>query len=472
MAETTSGRREPVNFPIPGVEIIHSVDRPPREKKPIRFPAAIKTPAELEASFIQLYKDYSDAAARSKEKDCVVADCEKKLIKVIRDFRKLKIVYSEIRHLFSQVIDFKEAVPLMINLLKDDKCGKRLASSIIWTFEELTHVEFEVPGQKEQVGKLVESLVEMGALEVFVSTLGKFSERDDLRAVQTIAHMICEGGAAVATTAGSNRKLMNWVLEAITGTKWDAKVCAVGFLHTLFFDSLDNRLVLGTDTVPVVVDALLALTSPGEEKTEEEEEEEEDLPCLLVDCLFYLFEHLENRVHFVNAGGVETMIKILMDGQKWGDYIYGSAIAALDMVKDCCLAAADKFENEDLGLDIAIFPVSMDMIQGSTMHVKEEIEERLISLIESLTGGISKTKKYTLLKKFEENDYERITWLMELFTRYSKRVGAVANHLKSKQLISSELYKEKLLNGFSTLQVSIDVVIVMNIANKLNIDAF
>ncbi|RZC90338.1 hypothetical protein C5167_031053 [Papaver somniferum] len=86
----------------------------------------------------------------------------------------------------------------------------------------------------------------------------------------------------------------------------------------------------------------------------------------------------------------------------------------------------------------------------------------------SCSGGISKTKKYTLLKKFEENDCERITWLMELFTRYSKKVGAVANHLKSEQLISSELYKEKLQNGFSKLQVRIDVVIVMNIANKLD----
>ncbi|XP_026438934.1 beta-catenin-like protein 1 [Papaver somniferum] len=153
------------------------------------------------------------------------------------------------------------------------------------------------------------------------------------------------------------------------------------------------------------------------------------------------------------------MIKILQDGQELGDYIYGSAIAALDIVKDCCPAASDKFENEDLGLDIAIFPASMDMIHGSTMHVKAEIEERLISLIESLTGGISKTKKYTLLKKFEENDCERITWLMELFTRYSKKVGAVANHLKSEQLISSELYKEKLQNGFSKLQ-SIAVILV------------
>ncbi|KAI3947482.1 hypothetical protein MKW92_017402 [Papaver armeniacum] len=317
------------------------------------------------------------------------------------------MLYSTHRHLFSQVIDLKESVPLMINLLKDDECGKRLGSSILWTFEELTNVEFEVPGQKEQVAKLVKSLVEMGALEVFVSTLGKFSQDDDL------------------------------LSDALSALKSDAKVHAVGFLHTLLFDSYKNRLVLGTDTLPVVVDALSALTSPGYEKTEEEEEEE-DLPCSLFDCVFYLLEHLDNKIHFVNSGGVEAMIKVLQDGQELGDYIYGSAIAALDIVKDCCPAASDKFENEDLGLDIAIFPASMDMllsqIHGSTMHVKEEIEERLISLIESLTGGISKTKKYTLLKSLRR---------MIIF----QKLSAVADHLESKQL-----YKEKLQNGFSTLQ--------------------
>ncbi|XP_026404765.1 uncharacterized protein LOC113299881 [Papaver somniferum] len=430
MAETTFGRRDPASFPLPGVEITHSVARP-REKKPSRVPDIMKTPDELEASFIQLFKDYTKAAAaaRSEEKN----DCEKKLIKVIKYFRNLKILYSTVRHLFPRVLDLKEAVPLMINLLKDDKCGKRLASSILWTFEELTHVAYEVPSQKEQVAKLVKSLFEMEALQVFVSTLGKFSEDDDLRAVQTIAQMCFHGGSAVVTTAGSNSKLMNWVFEATTGTKWDVKVCAVGFLHTLLFCSYKNRLVLGTGTLPVVIDALSALTSPGEEKTEEQErkEEEEDLPCTFFDCLFFLLEHLDNKIHFFNSGGVEAMIKVLQDGQELGDYIYGSAIAVLDIVKDC---ASDKFENEDLGLDIAIFPASMDMIHGSTMHVKEEIEERLISLIESLTGGISKTKKYTLLKKFEENDCERITWLMELFTRYSKNVEAVANHPKSKQV--------------------------------------
>ncbi|KAI3875242.1 hypothetical protein MKX03_016944, partial [Papaver bracteatum] len=194
--------------------------------------------------------------------------------------------------------------------------------------------------------------------------------------------------------------------------------------------------------VPAVVNALSSLTIPDDEKTEEEkEQEEEDLPWTLFDCLFYLLEHLENKVHF----------------KKLGDYVYGSAIAALDIVKDCP-AASDKFENEALGLDIAIFPASIDMILPSTMHFKKGTEERLISLIESLTGGTSETRKDTLLKKFEENDCERITWLMELFIRYSKKVDAAANHLKKKLLNSSELYKGKLQYGFSTLQ-SIAVIL-------------
>ncbi|RZC84582.1 hypothetical protein C5167_047367 [Papaver somniferum] len=107
------------------------------------------------------------------------------------------------------------------------------------------------------------------------------------------------------------------------------------------------------------------------------------------------------------------MIKLIQD-EELDDYFCGSGIAALDIVKDC---ASDKFLNDALELDIAIFPPSMDMIHASTMHFKAEIEERLISLIESLTGGIAEMKKDILVKKFEENDGERITWLMEHFIR-------------------------------------------------------
>ncbi|XP_026445071.1 uncharacterized protein LOC113345522 isoform X2 [Papaver somniferum] len=348
MGKSTSGGGDSSSLLMPGVK---SDDRS-RERKPrrIRCPAIDKTPDELEASFIQLYAAYSEAAAHNKEEG-EFADCEKKLIE-----------------------------------------------------------------------------------------------------------MIFQGRAAVAKTAGSSRKLIIWVSAAIRGTKWDAKVCDVDFLMTLLMSYTENGLLLGRDTLPAVVDALSSLImSPEEEKTEKQKrkEEEEDLPWTLFGCLFFLLEYPDNKVHFVNAGGIEAMIKLLQDGQKLGDYIYGSAIVALDIVKDC-LAASDKFENDDLGLGIAIFPASMDMILPSTMHFKEEIEERLISLIESLTGG--KTENYTLLAMFGENDCERITWLMELFTRYSKKVGAVANHLKSKQLDSFELYKKKCGDGFSTLQ-SIAVIL-------------
>ncbi|XP_026445536.1 uncharacterized protein LOC113346165 isoform X2 [Papaver somniferum] len=254
MGKSTSGGGDSSSLLMPGVK---SDDRS-RERKPrkIRCPAIAKTPDELEASFIQLYAAYSEAAAHNKEEG-EFADCEKKLIE-----------------------------------------------------------------------------------------------------------MIFQGRAAVAKTASSSRELIIWVSAAIRGTKWDAKVCAVGFLHTLLMNYTENRLLLGTDTLPAVVDALSSLImSPEEEKTEKQKrkEEEEDLPLTLFGCLFFLLEYPDNKVHFVNAGGIEAMIKLLQDGQKLGDYIYGSAIVALDIVKDC-LAASDKFENDDLELGIAIFPASMDMV--------------------------------------------------------------------------------------------------------------
>ncbi|XP_026419528.1 receptor-like protein 9DC3 [Papaver somniferum] len=69
-----------------------------------------------------------------------------------------------------------------------------------------------------------------------------------------------------------------------------------------------------------------------------------------------VLERLENIVHFVNAGGVPVITKIMQDEELGYDF-YGSAIAA---VNDCP-AAFDKFVNDALGFDIAMIPASMDI---------------------------------------------------------------------------------------------------------------
>ncbi|KAL0430921.1 UNVERIFIED_CONTAM: hypothetical protein Sradi_0718100 [Sesamum radiatum] len=91
---------------------------------------------------------------------------------------------------------------------------------------------------------------------------------------------------------------------------------------------------------------------------------------------------------------------------------------------------------------------------------KEELEERLISLIASLFGGILRgSRRERLLSKYVENECEKIDRLMELYVRYSDRVKAETERLNQLELDDLEIdeeekYNRKLDSGLYTLQAS------------------
>ncbi|XP_026392037.1 uncharacterized protein LOC113287466 isoform X2 [Papaver somniferum] len=234
----------------------------------------------------------------------------------------------------------------------------------------------------------------------------------------------------LAGTAGQKHELMDWVLTALRSSTWnDLKMYAGVFLNTLLMPSVENRFLFGEEVVIVVVNALSSIQ-------EEEFPHEEHLLQNLFSCLLYLLESPANMESFAKAGGVQSMIGFIQE-EDFG-HCYGSAIVALDIAVKACQSASQEFVNEFVTDDSAfdtVFPPSMDMIPLSIMHEEEEIEEHQISLIASLIGGIAKTEKDSLLKKFEENDFRRFTWLMELYKRYSEKVEAMTNHLKGKQLV-------------------------------------
>jgi beta-catenin-like protein 1 len=90
---------------------------------------------------------------------------------------------------------------------------------------------------------------------------------------------------------------------------------------------------------------------------------------------------------------------------------------------------------------------------------KEELEERLVSLIASLFGGILRgSRKERLLSKFVENECEKIDRLMELYMRYSNRVKAETERLDQLELDDLEMdeeekYNRRLESGLYTLQL-------------------
>ncbi|KAI3860211.1 hypothetical protein MKX03_022517 [Papaver bracteatum] len=350
------------------------------------------TAEEFQASFDEIFGAYTKAC---KKRAGSLHDFRLKLTDLVLDFRFSKAAKP---HIYPDVVKLP-AIRSMLDLLNGKyKCGSLLAGFILCTFETLTDPDIFVPGQEEEATLFVESLVKLGALDVFVSTLTKFQSQ-----------------------------LMDWVFKSLRSPKWnDLKMHVLGFLNTLLMSSFKNRLEFGKmDAVIVVVNALLSLE-------EDFVPHEEYLMETLFSCLLFQLECPDNIVKFAEAGGVQSMIGII--NQEDFGYCHGSAIIALDIAVKACQSAYQEFVNDDLALDTAFHPF-MDMNPTSIYHEIEEIEEHQISLIASLIGSIAKTKKDSVLKKFEENDFKRITWLMELYERYPKKVEATVNYLKGKQSV-------------------------------------
>ncbi|CAN6464142.1 unnamed protein product [Victoria cruziana] len=205
----------------------------------------------------------------------------------------------------------------------------------------------------------------------------------------------------------------------------------------------------GVDTVLQAV----AMYKSRDPKSADEEEMVENL----FDCLCSLVMPMENKEKFVGAEGVELMI-IIMKQKKSA---YGSAIRVLNFAMTKFPRACERFVDV-LGLKTA-FAAFMGKIPVHKRNKKEsyqeEMEERIVSLIASLFGGITRgSRRDRLLSKFIENECEKIDRLMELYMRYSNRVKAETERLDQLELEDLEMdeeerYNRKLESGLYTLQL-------------------
>ncbi|XP_026396549.1 uncharacterized protein LOC113291204 [Papaver somniferum] len=323
---------------------------------PMRERHVPETPDQLQASFNEIFDAYTKARKdhESEPPDTFtdsLHDFEVKLINIVLDFRFFKAVNPDI---YPDVVKLP-AIRSMLDLLNGGyHCGNLLAGFILCTFETLTDPGIFVPGQEEEATSFVKSLVELGALNVFVSTLDKFPvDAVHFPSVQTIAQMIFLK-PELAEVAGLNSQLMDWVFKALRSPIWnDLTMHVLGLLNTLLMSSVKNRLNFGEkDALAVVVNALSSLE-------ESFNLHEEYLLQTLFSCLLFLLEFPANIVKFVEAGGVQSMIGIIQ--QEDFGYCYGSAIVALDIAVKACQSASQQFVNDKLAFDTA-FPPSMEMV--------------------------------------------------------------------------------------------------------------
>ncbi|XP_027075333.1 uncharacterized protein [Coffea arabica] len=413
----------------------------------------IKTLKKLVLAFERRLKDNTAARLKYPDQPEKFADSE---VELHEEIEKLKILAGG-PELYPELVSLG-TVASITQLLNHDNTD--IAIDAVSLIQDLTDEDvFDGEEKDEPANVLVDALIENNALELLVQNLSRLSESDPdesaaiYSTLSTIENLI-EIKPAVAELVCERTKLLKWLVGKIKVREFDSnKQYASEILAILLQNSMANQKRLGQmNGVDAVLQAV-AMYKSRDPKTGDEEEMVENL----FDCLCCLLMPLENKEKFVKAEGVELMI-IIMNQKK---LCYGSAIRALDFAMTNYPPACERFIDV-MGLKTA-FPAFMGKIPVSKKNkkkgFKEELEERLISLIASLFGGILRgSRRERLLIKFVEHECEKIDRLMELYMRYSNRVKAETERLNDIELDDLEMdeeekYNRKLDSGLYTLQL-------------------
>ncbi|RYR65291.1 hypothetical protein Ahy_A03g011232 isoform C [Arachis hypogaea] len=422
----------------------------------------LRTLKKLVLAFERRLKENIEARLKYSNQPDRFADSE---LDLHEELQKLKILAGA-PELYPDLVALN-VVPSIVDLLNHDNTD--IAIDVVQLLQDLTD-EDVLDDNDEPAKVLVDALIENSVLELLVQNLHRLndSDPDDSAAVYatlaTIENLI-EVKPAVAELVCEKTKLMKWLLGKIKVREFDGnKQYASEILAILLQSSTANQKRLGQmNGVDVVLQAV-AMYKSRDPKSSDEEEMLENL----FDCLCCLLMPLENKERFVKAEGVELMI-IIMKQKKLA---YGSAIRALDFAMTKYPPACERFVDV-LGLKTAfaafmgkasatlpspllIIPVNK---KNKKERYQEELEERIVSLISSLFGGILRgSRRERLLSKFVENECEKIDRLMELYMRYSDRVKAESERLNEVELDDLEMdedekYNRKLEAGLYTLQL-------------------
>ncbi|MQM04263.1 hypothetical protein Taro_037071 [Colocasia esculenta] len=397
----------------------------------------LRTMKKLVLSFERRLRDNLEARMKHPDQPDKFADSE---VELHNEIERLKILAGG-PELYPDLVTLN-TVSSIVGLLGHENTD--IAVDVVGLLMDLTD-EDVLEDNDEPARVLVDALVENNVLELLVQNIGRLSEADPdeataiYKTLATIENMI-EVKPAVAEMVCERTKLLRWLMGRIKVREFDAnKQYASEILAILLQNSSSNQKRLGQmNGVDAVLQAV-AMYKSRDPKTFDEEEMLENL----FDCLCCLLMPVENKERFIKSEGVELMI-IIMKQKKLA---YGSAIRVLDFAMTKYSPACERF------VDI---PVSK---KNRKERYQEELEERLISLLASLFGGIVRgSRRDRLLSKFVENEYEKIDRLMEFFMRYADRVKAESERLDRLELEDLEMddderYNKKLEAGLYTLQL-------------------
>ncbi|KAJ3672297.1 hypothetical protein LUZ60_007018 [Juncus effusus] len=413
-------------------------------------PLDLRAAKKLVLSFERRLKENLEARMKHPDRPDRFADSEVSLHEELEKLRTL----AGVPELYPDLISLNLFTPL-VGLLSHENSD--IACDAVSLLSDLTDADEDLDDPAPMVG-LADCLIENNVLELLLQNLARLSESDSDEAnavhntLQVIENLI-EIKPSVSDLVCERTKILRWLLGRIKYREFDAnKQYASEILAILLQNSPSNQKLLGQING---VDAVLQAVAMYKSKDPKSSDEEELLENLF-DCLCCLLMPVENKEKFMKSEGVELMI-IIMKQKKSA---YGSAIRALDFAMTKYPPACERFVDV-LGLK-TIFSAFMGKVpigKKNKESYQEELEERIISLIASLLGGITRgSRRDRLLSKFVENECEKIDRLMELYMRYSDRVKAETERLDTLELDDLEMdederYNRKLEAGLYTLQL-------------------
>ncbi|KAJ1692498.1 hypothetical protein LUZ63_009196 [Rhynchospora breviuscula] len=414
-------------------------------------PLDLRAAKKLVISFERRLRENLEARMKHPDRPDRFADSEVALHEELDRLRTL----AGAPELYPDLISLNLFPPL-VGLLSHDNSD--IAADTVSLLSDLTDADEDLEDPEPAVA-LADCLIENNTLELLVQNLTRLSESDpdEANAVHNtlaVIENLIELKPAVADMVCERTKLLRWLLGRIKTREFDAnKQYASEILAILLQNSVANQKRFGQING---VDGVLQAVSFYKSRDPKSSDEEEMLENLF-DCLCCLLMPVENKEKFMKSEGVELMIIII----KQKKTAYGSAIRALDFAMTKYPPACERFVDV-LGLK-TVFSAFMGKLPIDKKNKKEsyqeELEERLISLIASLFGGVTRgSRRDRLLSKFVEDECEKIDRLMELYIRYSDRVKAETERLNKLELDDLEMdedeqYNRKLEAGLYTLQL-------------------
>ncbi|OCT49558.1 hypothetical protein CLCR_06902 [Cladophialophora carrionii] len=279
---------------------------------------------------------------------------------------------------------------------------------------------------EEQWNTLVKALIKADVVDLLFSNLGRLDESTeaDRAGVYHILNVLenIMSDTENLEIVGANNAVLEWLLSRIKKPDPEARAkvgqnrqYAAEILAILLQSNKRNRDRLAQKEG---VDALLELVSAYRKRDPEKDSDEEEFAENLFDCLACVVEERFAGEKFVEGEGVELCLIMLREGR----LAKARALRVLDHALSGGNATAVSIRLVDAAGLKTVFGMLM---KGHKMErsLVEHIIGILASLLRYLPGGSA--ERIRILAKFVENDYEKITKLVELRREYKARLSKV-----------------------------------------------